>query len=233
MNSLSILVIATAHAALGTTGGTTGVWLEELSTPYYAFIDAGAKVTVATLNGGVIPVDPHSVSDDKSKNPATVNRFLADKAASATLTSSVRLADLNPADYAAVFIPGGHGAMWDLAGSEALGAFLTKAWKSGAVIGSVCHGPAAFSLAKNGKGEPLVSGLTVTSFSDSEETKMQLTTTVPFLLESRLRSQGAKYVKGADFTEHAVRDGRLVTGQNPMSSEKAAKLVLEAVKEAR
>ena len=168
MNTASILIIATAHALLGGTGAQTGLWLEELTTPYYVFADQGASITIATLPGGQIPIDPHSVAE-AGKNPPTVERYLKDADLQARLKDSRRLADLDYKNYQAIFIPGGHGAMWDLASSEALGKFLSDAWKGGAVIGSVCHGPAAFSFAVKEDGRALVDGLHVTGFSNSEE----------------------------------------------------------------
>ncbi|KAB7660130.1 type 1 glutamine amidotransferase domain-containing protein [Sutterella seckii] len=229
MNTVSILIIATAHALLGGTGAQTGLWLEELTTPYYAFADQGASITIATLPGGRIPIDPHSLAA-AGKNPPTVERYLKDADLQSKLKESRRLEDLAYKDYEAIFIPGGHGAMWDLASSEVLGKFLSDAWKGGAVIGSVCHGPAAFSLAVREDGRALVSGLHVTGFSNSEEEKMKLTRVVPFLLETRMREAGGIYAQGPDFEAFAVRDGRLVTGQNPASSQKVAELMLEALK---
>lgn len=229
MNTTSILIIATAHTLLGDTGAQTGLWLEELTTPYYVFADQGANITIATLPGGQIPIDPNSVAQ-AGKNPATVERYLKDADLQAKLKDSRRLADLQYKDYQAIFVPGGHGTMWDLASSQELGKFLSDAWKDGAVIGSVCHGPAAFSFAVKDDGRALVNGLHVTGFSNSEEQKMQLTKTVPFLLETRLREAGGLYEQGPDFEAFAVRDGNLVTGQNPASSQKVAELILEALK---
>ena len=229
MNTASILIIATAHAFLGGTGAQTGLWLEELTTPYYVFADQGASITIATLPGGQIPIDPYSVAE-AGKNPPTVERYLKDADLQARLKDSRRLADLDYKNYQAIFIPGGHGAMWDLASSEALGKFLSDAWKGGAVIGSVCHGPAAFSFAVKEEGRALVHGLHVTGFSNSEEQKMKLTQVVPFSLETRMREAGGIYAQGPDFASFAVRDGKLVTGQNPASSQKVAELMLEALK---
>ena len=167
---------------------------------------------------------------EAGKNPPTVERYLKDADLQARLKDSRRLADLDYKNYQAIFIPGGHGAMWDLASSEALGKFLSDAWKGGAVIGSVCHGPAAFSFAVKEDGRALVDGLHVTGFSNSEEQKMKLTQVVPFSLETRMREAGGIYAQGPDFAAFAVRDGKLVTGQNPASSQKVAELMLEALK---
>lgn len=228
--ALKVLFIVTAHTTLGDTGNTTGLWFEELSTPYYVFFDNGAQVTIATLPGGLVPVDPHSM-DPNGKNPASVERFIKDAPAMAQMQNSKKLGELSFADYDLVFIPGGHGAMWDLGSSEELGEFLTKAWANGEIIASVCHGPAGLVNAKDIDGKPLVAGRKVSGFSDSEETAMKLAQAMPFMLEARLRELGADYQSGPNFQAFAVRDGKLVTGQNPASSEDVAALALEAASE--
>ena len=231
-NALNILCIVTAHAALGNTGRKTGLWFEELSTPYYAFVDGGARVSVASLPGGEIPMDPHS-TDPEGGKPASVERFLKDESAMAQVRHSKKLSELSFGDYDVVFIPGGHGAMWDLAASAELGDFLSNAWAEGAIVASVCHGPAGLVHARDVDGKPLVAGKKTSAFSNSEEDRMKLTEVVSFLLESKLRELGADYRSGPDFQPFAVRDGRLVTGQNPASSGKVAELVFAAAKESR
>lgn len=228
----NVLIIVTAHAALGNTGEKTGLWFEELTTPYYAFLDGGAKAAIASLPGGQIPLDPRSVAAG-GKNPASVERFIKDRAATQQVKNTLKLAEVSARDFDAVFIPGGHGAMWDLASSRELGEFLTDAWGRGKVLASVCHGPAGLVRARDEQGNPLVAGRKVSAFSNSEEEQMKLAKVVPFLLESRLRELKADYRSGPDFQPFAVRDGRLVTGQNPASSEKVARLALEALKESR
>jgi putative intracellular protease/amidase len=223
-----ILILSTATSQMGGSGKPTGVWFEELATPYYVFRDAGHEVTVATLGGKTIPIDPNSdaTGDDA---PASVARFRDDRQAMATLEAPSDLGKLDPADFHAVYVPGGHGAMWDLAESEEAARFLSAAWNGGKVVASVCHGPAAFVEVRDADGEHLVKGRTVSAFTDSEERGVGLDGAVPFLLESRLRDQGAVFESAADWQPHAVADGRLITGQNPASSAPAAKLVLEAL----
>ena len=227
---LSILIIATAHAALGPTPNATGLWLQELSDPYYEFLDAGANVAVATLPGGNIPIDPHSVGE-KGKNPASVERFLADEKASAWLKNATPLSQLKAQGWDIVFVPGGHGAMWELGSSENLGRFLSDVWKNQSVLGSVCHGAAALVNVKDETGAPLVKGRTVNSFTDSEEAAMKLASVVPFPLETKLRELGANFEKGENFSAFTVSDGCLVTGQNPASSLLVAKGLLKAAQE--
>lgn len=227
---LDVLIIVTAHSSLGNTGNATGVWLEEFTTPYYMFKDASANITVASLPGGEVPIDPLSLQSD-GELPASVQRFLKDDIAKEALNSTESLSKLSAKGWDIVYIPGGHGVMWDLASSQELGDFLTQAWADKAVLGTVCHGPVSLINVRDEEGFPVVHGRHVNAFSDSEEKALKLETTVPFLLETKLKELGAIYEKGPDFTSYAVRDGRLVTGQNPMSSEKVGQLMLEAVKE--
>lgn len=223
-----ILFIVTTARTMGDGPQPTGVWLEELAVPYYALKDAGHDVQVATLNGLAIPVDPNSDVPD-AKAPDAVRRFRRDPDAVAALAAPADLARLEPERFDAVFVPGGHGVMWDLASSERVATMLGAAWDSGAVVASVCHGPAALVNVSDATGAPLVRGRTVSAFTDSEERGAGLDDTVPFLLESRLRDLGARFSAGEDWAPHAVQDGRLITGQNPASSEAVARKVISAL----
>ncbi len=227
--TIKILMILTSQSTMGVGGAPTGVWFEELTAPYYAFIDAGAEVEVASVAGGRIPIDPHSQKDAGS-NPASVERFLKDAVAMHRMENSTPLATLSAANYDAIFLPGGHGTMWDLPHNAALARLLNAAWTSGKVIAAVCHGPAGLVSALDESGQPLVRGHRVSAFSNEEETMAGLSQTVPFALESALRNLGAKYESGPAFQPFAVRDDRLVTGQNPASSEEVARLTLEAAR---
>lgn len=220
-----ILILSTASDVLGDTGNPTGVWYEELTTPYYAFHDAGHEVRLVTLDGKAIPIDPNSdASGDDA--PASVTRFRADGQATAMLHNPGRLQDEDVTAYDALYIPGGHGAMFDLAESDLAAKAIGAAWDSGNVVASVCHGPAAFSKAVDANGDPIVKGRKVSAFTDSEEQGVGLAEAVPFLLETRLRGLGAEFESVDDWQPHAVVDGRLVTGQNPASSQAAAEKVL-------
>lgn len=227
---INILFILTSQATMGVGGNPTGVWFEELATPYYAFIDAGVEVEIASIDGGRIPIDPNSLQA-AGKNPASVERFLKDPVAMAKITQARKVDGLAADAYAAVFLPGGHGTMWDLPHSQPLAALLGQAWTGGKVVAAVCHGPAGLVGATDAAGKPLVAGRRVSAFTNAEEVAAGLHRTVPFALESRLRELGARYESGPDFQSFAVRDGRLVTGQNPASSEAVARLVLEALRE--
>lgn len=221
-----VLIISTAHDTLGDTGNKTGVWLEELAAPYYALLDAGHDVTVATLAGDPIPVDPASEPGDDGAE--TARRFKADEAAMARLSDPKSLSDVSPESFDAVYIPGGHGAVWDLSASDELAAFLAMVWVQEKPIASVCHGPAALVRVEI-DGQPLVYDKRVAAFTDSEEKGTGLTDVVPFLLETRLSQLGAQIHKAGDMQPNAVADGRLITGQNPMSSDKVAELLVAAL----
>lgn len=224
----NVAMIVTSSAKMGDTGEQTGLWFEELSTPYFAFIDEGARVTIASIAGGSAPIDPRSVKP-RGENEASVDRFLGDEAASRALNETLPLSAIDVSDYDAVFLPGGHGTMWDLPDSAELAALLGKAWAEGKVVAAVCHGPAGLVSVKDEAGAPLVSGRRVTGFSDSEERAAGLDEAVPFLLETRLRELGGRYESVGDFQPFALADGRLVTGQNPASSGLTAKLTLQAL----
>jgi putative intracellular protease/amidase len=225
-----ILIVLTSHTAIGDTGRQTGVWFEELTTPYYSFLDAGTEVDIASVAGGKVPLDPHSLNE-AGGNPASVDRFLKDAAAMAKVESSKKITEISADAYDAVFLPGGHGTMWDMPENATLAALLSKAWAGGKVVAAVCHGPAGLIGVKDAEGKPLVAGRRVSAFTNEEEEAAGLTKQVPFLLESHIRGLGAHYEKGPAFQPFALRDGKLVTGQNPASSEKVAALTLEAVRD--
>jgi putative intracellular protease/amidase len=222
---VKILVVLTSHDKLGDTGKKTGFWLEELAAPYYAFVDAGAELTLASPKGGQPPLDPKS-SDPASQTEAT-RRFEADAAAVKALAHTKKLADVSIKDFDAVFYPGGHGPLWDLAGDPASIALIENAIKAGKPVGAVCHAPAVLRDVKGADGKPLVNGKAVTGFSNAEEAAVGLTQVVPFLVEDMLKAKGGKYSKAADWQSHVETDGLLVTGQNPASSEAAAHALLK------
>ena len=220
-----ILMVLTSHDKLGDTGKKTGFWLEEFAAPYYAFKDAGAQVLLASPLGGQPPLDPKSDAPD-AQTPATV-RFNGDTEAIAALAQTRKLADVVDAEVDAVFYPGGHGPLWDLVDDADSLALIEKTFAAGKPVAAVCHGPAVLRNAKGALSQPLVKDKRVTGFSNQEEEAAQLTAVVPFLLEDALKAQGAHYEAGAAFQPHVVVDGRLVTGQNPASSEPAAQAVLK------
>ena len=223
--SKKILIVVTSHEPLGTTGEKTGFWLEELATPYYAFTDKGYEVVLASPAGGRPPMDPTSAQPE-SQTQAT-NRFENDPAAQAALESTIRLFGLDANEYDAIFFPGGHGPMWDLATDETTAALISSFYQAGKPVGAVCHGPAALTKAVDKNGSSIISGKKVTGFSNTEETAVGLEKVVPFLLEDRLKELGADYSCGEDWGRHVVVDGNIVTGQNPASSKGAAAAIID------
>ena len=219
-----ILIVLTSHDQLGNTGKKTGFWLEEFTAPYYAFKDAGIDLVLASPAGGQPPLDPKS--DDPASQTETTRRFRADPAAQQALANTVRLDSVRAADFDAVFYPGGHGPLWDLAESATSIALIEAFDRAGKPVGLVCHAPGALKNVRTAAGAPLVQGRTVTGFSNSEEAAVELSDVVPFLIEEVFTRQGGQYQKGPDWAPFVVQDGKLVTGQNPASSEAVAKALL-------
>ena len=220
-----ILMVLTSHDKLGNTGQQTGFWLEEFAAPYYVFKDAGAAITLASPLGGQPPLDPKS--DDPAAQTEATQRFKADPAAQAVLASTRKLADVFATDFDAVFYPGGHGPLWDLAEDAASIALIEAMLVAGKPVAAVCHAPAVLRHAKAADGASVLRNTSVTGFANSEEEAVGLTAIVPFLVEDMLKENGGHYSKLADWQAYVVTDGLLITGQNPASSEPAAKALLE------
>ena len=227
-----MLIVLTSHTSLGDTGRATGFYYEELAVPYWAFTDAGFAVDIASVQGGPGAHDPSSLKADAAARPESVRRFLADPAAMAKLADTLPVGAADPARYDGVFLPGGHGTMWDLPGSEPLARLVGALFDAGKAVGAVCHGPAGLVSAKRADGRPIVKGRRVNGFTDAEEEAAGLTAAMPFPLESRLRELGAHFEGGPNFQLYAVRDGNLATGQNPASSALVAAQVVNILREA-
>ena len=221
---MKILMVLTSHDQLGDTGKKTGFWLEEFAAPYYVFKDAGADITLASPKGGQPPLDPGSDTED-AQTEAT-ERFKADADANSLLAETTVLSTIDAVGFDAIFYPGGHGPLWDLTKDRDSIRLIEEFSHSDRPVGAVCHAPAVFKRPKGADGSPLVSGKTVTGFTNSEEDGVGLTEVVPFLVEDMLKANGGKYEKGADWGAFVVVDGKLVTGQNPASSEEAARKLL-------
>ncbi len=225
---MNILMVLTSHDKLGNTGLKTGFWLEEFAAPYYIFKEAGAKITLASPLGGQPPLDPKS--DDPSAQTAATTRFKSDVEGMALLASTAKLATLKVADFDAVFYPGGHGPLWDLAEDKQSIALIEAMVAAGKPIAAVCHAPGVLRHACNADGTLLVKGKRVTGFSNTEEDAVQLTQIVPFLVEDMLKASAGEYSKGPDWHPYVLVDGLLITGQNPASSELAAEKLLGLLK---
>lgn len=225
---MKVLMILTSHSELGNTGDKTGFWIEEFASPYYVFVDAGAEITIASPAGGQPPVDPKSETKE-AQTPST-ERFFKDNVAIDKVAHTFKLNDINEEDFDAVFYPGGHGPLWDLATDKTSIKLIETFYNHQKPIAFVCHAPAALVNVKTTDGEPLVKSKQVTGFSNTEEEAVKLTKVVPFLLEDELKKHGGYYSKGADWKSYVKQDGLLITGQNPGSSEETAKLLLKALK---
>lgn len=224
---MNILMVLTSHDRLGDTGKKTGFWLEEFAAPYYAFLDAGVNITLASPAGGQPPLDPSSDTEDAQTKDT--KRFKEDKDAQEHLANTKKLADMKAEDFDSVFYPGGHGPLWDLAVDKDSINLIENFVKQDKPVAFVCHAPGALKSVKV-DGEYLVKGKTVTGFTNSEEDAVGLTDVVPFLVEDVLKANGGNYEKAADWEEFVVEDGLLITGQNPASSEEAAKRLINKLK---
>jgi putative intracellular protease/amidase len=219
-----ILMVLTSHDELGNTGQKTGFWVEEFAAPYYAFIDAGIEVTLATPKGGRAPIDPTSTLKDFQT--AATERYDTDNEAQAEVATTLQLASLNESDFDGVFYPGGHGPLWDLTDNTDSISLIESFLKAGKAVATVCHASAALLNVKDASGNFAIKGKAVTGFTNSEEEAVQLTEVVPFLLEDELIKRGGEYQKSEDWHAFVVQDGLIITGQNPASSTLAAEKLL-------
>jgi putative intracellular protease/amidase len=229
--AMKILMVLTSHDQLGNTGRKTGFWLEEFAAPYYVLKDAGHEITLASPRGGQPPLDPKS--DEPDAQTDATRRFHEDAAAQAHLGSTERLSTMNASDFDAIFYPGGHGPLWDLVDDSHSKALIEATLAQGKSVALVCHAPAVLKNVQSADGKPLVSGKSVTGFTNEEEAAVGLTDVVPFLLEDELKRLGANFSKAGVFVPHVVRDGLLITGQNPPSSQPAADALLDALAAAK
>lgn len=221
---MKILMVLTSHDKLGNTGEKTGFWLEEFAAPYYVFKDAGAAITLASPLGGQPPLDPKS--DDPTAQTESTQRFKADPAAQAALADTIKLSAVSAADFDAVFYPGGHGPLWDLAEDASSIALIEAMLAAGKPVAAVCHAPGVLRHPKSADGNSVVQGKSVTGFTNTEEQAVGLTQIVPFLVEDMLKKNGGNYSKMDDWQPYVITDGLLITGQNPASSEPAAQALL-------
>lgn len=224
---MNILMVLTSHDQLGNTGKKTGFWLEEFASPYYVFKDAGAKITLASPKGGHPPLDPKSDEPD-SQTPST-ERFRQDKEAQTALANTVLLSSVSHEEFDGVFYPGGHGPLWDLSEDRDSITMIESMHAAGKPVAAVCHAPAVFRHTKRHDGRPLVEGKKVTGFTNTEEETVQLTKVVPFLVEDSLKKSGGVYSQGPDWSPYVLVDGNIITGQNPASSEEAARALVELI----
>ncbi len=222
---MNILIVLTSHDTLGNTGNKTGFWLEELAAPYYVFKEAGAQLTLASPKGGQPPLDPKSNAPDFQTEDT--RRFEQDAEAKAALANTVPLQTVKHQAFDAVFYPGGHGPLWDLAEDAHSISLIESTLNANKPVALVCHAPGVLRHAKKPDGSALVAGKKVTGFTNSEEEAVQLTHVVPFLVEDELIAKGGHYSKAADWQSYVVQDGLLISGQNPASSAQAATTLIQ------
>lgn len=224
---MKILMVLTSHAKLGATDIQTGFWLEEFTTPYYTFKDKGATITLASPQGGLPPIDPKSIDEDTE---STV-RYRQDQELITALANTKLLAEMDVNDFDAIFYPGGHGPLWDLAEDKHSIRLIEQFYAQNKPVGAVCHGPAVLKHPKAPNQQPLVSGQNVTGFSNTEEDAVNLTDIVPFLVEDMLKANGGIYSKGENWQSHVAVNPLLVTGQNPGSSAATAEALWKILAE--
>ncbi|MDR6630056.1 putative intracellular protease/amidase [Acinetobacter lwoffii] len=225
---MKILMVLTSHDQLGDTGKKTGFWLEELAAPYYTFVDAGAEVVLASPAGGQPPLDPKSNEPDAQTE--TTKRFEADEVAMQALANTHKLSEVLNQDFDAVFYPGGHGPLWDLAKDQNSISLIEQTLQADKPVALVCHAPGVLREVKDAEGRSIVEGKTVTGFTNTEENGVGLTDIVPFLVEDMLKEKGGKYSKTEDWQVYVQQDGLLITGQNPASSAATAEALLKLLK---
>jgi putative intracellular protease/amidase len=221
---MKIVIVLTSHSQLGNTDGKTGFWIEEFATPYYIFKEAGAKITLASPNGGQPPIDPKSDSPE-NQTESTI-RYKKDEELLHLMANTTKLKEVSATNFDAVFYPGGHGPLWDLTTDKNSIELIQDFWDAKKPVASVCHAPAVLLKVKDEDGNFLLKGKKVTGFSNTEEKAVQLEKIVPFMLEDELKSKGGIYSKKEDWVSYVVTDGLLITGQNPASSGAVAKKLL-------
>ncbi|MEM8844038.1 MAG: type 1 glutamine amidotransferase domain-containing protein [Pseudomonadota bacterium] len=225
---LTVLIVLTSHDQLGDSGEKTGFWLEEFTTPYYTFLDAGISITLASPMGGLPPIDPRSLASNSQTE--STKRFLADDKARDQLANTNKLSAVSADNFDAIFYPGGHGPLWDLVTDKNSIDLIESFWSQGKPVSAVCHAPAVLLHARNQDGQLIIKDKNVTGFTNSEEDAVGLTDSVPLLLETELSHSGASFSSTNDFEAHIVTDGNLITGQNPASSAGVANALIELLK---
>lgn len=224
-----VLIVVTSAGSYTKAGYRTGLWLGELTHFYDVVEKAGYDITIASIDGGQVPLDPESLGHLMLKQGGTQARY-EDPAFMARLKRTPKLADVADQPYDAVYLTGGHGTMFDFPTSAELGAVLTRTFEAGGIVSAVCHGPSGFLAARLSDGTELVRGQKVTGFSWPEEKLAGRDKAVPFRLDEALRDQGAKYTKAVrPMAKKVVKDGNLITGQNPMSAEGVGEAVVKAL----
>jgi len=219
-----VLFVVTSNAVKGATGLPTGFNLAEVTHPLEKLQAAGIRVEFASPQGGAAPLD----GLEDMKDPV-IARYWADAAFRHAIAYTLRLDDVDPSRYSAIFFAGGHGTMWDFPDSTAAQKAIREIDAAGGIVSAVCHGPAALVNARRVDGSLLVAGKRVAAFTDGEEEEVQSTHVVPFLLASTLIERGAQHQNAANWANNVVVDGRLITGQNPQSAARLGEALRDAL----
>lgn len=212
----SILFVLTSHDQINEEH-KTGLWFSEFAEPYEIFQEAGFRLTTASIKGGNAPIDPRSLNEETSAKWAELIRVAE---------QTVAIADVTSEGYDAIFMPGGHGTMFDMPDHPKLQSLIAEFAESDRIVGAVCHGPAALVNVRLSDGEYLVKGRKVTAFTNEEEKASTFDRFMPFMLEDKLRAAGAEFIGKPKWSDHVVSDGKLVTGQNPQSSVSIAHTIV-------
>lgn len=219
-----ILFVVTSHGELGDTGRKTGYFLSEVTHPW-SVLGNTYDIDVVSPKGGKPPVDGFDLSDPINE------KFWNDPEWQAKMSNTLTPGQVDPSKYKAIFYAGGHGAMWDFPNNEELAAIASAIYEAGGIVSAVCHGPAGLLPVRLSDGTVFVKGRRLTSFTNPEEYANGTAAIVPFMLETALENEGALFKEGGQWTDHVVVDGRLITGQNPMSALSLGKALLKALKE--
>ncbi len=222
-----ILIVLTSHSELGNTGKKTGFWLPELTHPYYEFTNAGFTVDVASIDGGMAPLDSKAFEEADEFHDV----FLKDATLMSKVMRTIPIANINAADYQAVLFSGGSGPMWDFPNNPDINRISAAIYEMNGIVSAVCHGGAALVDIKLSNGERLIKGKSVAAFTNEEEQSLGTAEIIPFLLQDKLIERGANFIIGKPWQENVVVDGRLITGQNPASAKKVAQNIIKALEQ--
>jgi len=222
-----ILIVLTSHSDLGDSGKKTVFWLPELTHPYYEFINAGFSVDVASIEGGMAPLDAKAFDEPDEYH----QHFLNDAKLMAKVMRTIPLSTVNPSDYAVILFSGGSGPMWDFPDNEDINRIASAIYENKGIVSAVCHGTAALVNIKLSDGTYLVAGKKVAAFTKEEEIMIGQLDIIPFLLQEKLEQRGATHINGKAWQENVVVADRLITGQNPASAKRLAQEIIKQLQD--
>lgn len=215
-----VLFVVTSHDKLGDTGKATGYYLSEVTHPWDV-LGEQYEIDVVSPEGGKAPAEGVDLKDPINK------KFWENSDWQKKMDNTLKPSDVNPDDYKGIFYAGGHGVMWDFPDNKELANICAQIYENGGIVAAVCHGPAGLINVKLSDGKHLIKSRKLNSFTNAEEEANGTADVVPFMLQTALEEKGANYEHAPKWSDFAVVDGRLVTGQNPMSARKVGKLMLD------